>query len=118
MVISLMAIANAAIATGIDDIQPIGFKESPGNKKPGGKPTDDVVAIVAWYANGVVNISFETYEGMADIDVALDGTPLCSMRAGTATQPIQCQIGSAPGTYTINITTTIGNAYTATLTLP
>lgn len=81
---------------------------SKGTQEPPKKhrPHDEEIAVVCYYDNGDISISFESYEGMATATVTNVFTAEAeSWNFSTATQPSVHYIGTAPGTYTISITT-------------
>lgn len=83
----------------------IPIEKSKGDPKPN-RPHDEEIAVVCYYDNGNISISFESYEGMATAIVTNVFTAEAeSWNFSTATQPSVHSIGTVPGTYTIRITT-------------
>lgn len=88
-----------------DDI-PIIPVENPGGPVTPLRPHDEVNMVSAYYDNCTLYISFESYEGMATATLTnLFSGESDSWTFSTATQPSSHYIGSAPGTYSISITT-------------
>lgn len=83
-----------------------------GNDRDNNRPHDEAAAITAYYQNGAVYISMDSYERMAEINVTntTSGHEFHT-RSSTAYQPMVIEINPEHGHYIVTLSTEIGNTY-------
>ncbi len=86
------------------------YRHGPGPKDTG------VTGFTSYYENDTLYLQFDEPEGIATI--TLTNLEACSSLTTSfmTDQPFSLFIGTAPATYIIEITTSTGNCYNATLT--
>ncbi len=102
--IVLAAICPLAVYAG-DDAKLVPLKGSPNPSIPT-RPHDLYEPVQCWYEARVISLYFETSEGMATVTITILFTrTTASWYVSTALQPATIVMGSEPGTYSIEITT-------------
>ena len=77
-----------------------------GNPNKPNRPHDEENSVTGFYRDGVLSLSFDSYEGMATATLTnLFTGERDSWTFSTATQPSPHTIGSVPATYTLTIKT-------------